>query len=86
MGCGCSKRGTVQSPPAAMSANQAVSAAKTNGNVQMHDVHDASGALVASFSNIVTARAEARRVGGTVVPRSSGTVSATNTKEEATNG
>lgn len=84
MGCGCSKRGKVQSPPAARSAADVVAAAKNTGNVQMHDVHDAGGALVASFSNIVTARAEARRVGGTVVPNS-GTTSVS-TQEEALNG
>lgn len=85
MGCGCNKRGVVQSPPASLSATQAVAAAKMSGNVQMHDVHDSDGALVASFTNIVTARSEARRVGGTVVPSTSGTESAP-TEGVASNG
>lgn len=37
---------------------------------RVYDVVDANGSLVASHSNLVTARAEARRSSGTVVPRS----------------
>lgn len=70
MGCGCGKKSTVVAPPAA-SANGRVAAAVKSGSVIMHDVYSGEGALVASFSNPVTARAEARRVGGTVVPRNS---------------
>lgn len=60
MGCGCG--GNKVSRPAGTSGVIA-------GNVPapMFDVQDAAGAIVASYSNPVTARSEARRVGGVVV-------------------
>lgn len=75
MGCGCGKKNSVVRPPSAaqVAASQAdghaaaVSAAMTS--VMKFDVRDAEGALVASFTNPVTARAEARRVNGNVLPR-----------------
>lgn len=69
MGCGCNKRkNTVQAAP---TATQRVQAAKTNGDQQMVDVFNSDGGLVASYSNPVTARSEARRLNGKAVPRSS---------------
>lgn len=69
MACGCQKRKNVQSPPGAAKAAAPVAARSSKKPVVMNDVFGPDGALVASFSNLVTARAEARRVGGNVVPR-----------------
>lgn len=66
MGCGCGKAKAAVRIPSATGAPVAVAPAPV-----LMDVHAADGSLVASYSNPVTARAEARRVGGTVVPRSS---------------
>lgn len=70
--CGCRKNKGVQAPPAARTPGEAVQRAKSSGSVQMYDVLDGSGALVASYTNPVASRAEARRVGGTSVPRGTG--------------
>lgn len=67
MGCGCNKRkGQVMAPSSNPAAR--VAAARESGAIQMHDAYDANGSLIASYSNPVTARAEARRSGGTVAP------------------
>lgn len=68
MGCGCGKKKVVPTLPAS-SSNPVTAGSKT------YDVHDSNGAVVASTTNLVFARVEARRVGGTVVP--STTTSAT---------
>lgn len=62
MGCGCNKTKTLQQPPTDTS---------TTSKTAMFDVYDAGGTLIASYSNPVTARAEARRSLGTVVPSTS---------------
>lgn len=65
MGCGCGKKKVVPTLPASTSNPATLaSAAKT------YDVLDGEGAVVASTTNLVFARVEARRTGGTVVPRS----------------
>jgi len=64
MGCGCGKKKVVPSLPSSSGAPSAplAMAPKT------YDVLDTEGAVVASTTNLVFARVEARRVGGTVVP------------------
>lgn len=62
MGCGCNKAKVVPTLP--RSASNPLQSA----NPKTYDVLDSEGALVASTSNLVFARVEARRVGGTVVP------------------
>lgn len=64
MACGCGKK---TATPTVVPA-QSVSSALASSTPQMFDVHGADGSLVASFTNPVTARAESRRIGGTVVP------------------
>lgn len=73
MGCGCNKRkGAVMRPPA--NAADRVAQARNDDRVVMHDVYNTAGEFIASYSNPVTARAEARRVDGSVGPtRTSGT-------------
>lgn len=66
MGCDCGKKASVQAPP--RSASDRVAAAQAADRVVMYDVYDADGAFVASYSNPVTARGQARRNGGTVAP------------------
>lgn len=73
MGCGCGRSKGVQSPPTARST--VTSSKMVRSSNQFHDVYTQDGALVASYTNIVTARAEARRLNGTAVPRARGTVS-----------
>ncbi len=62
-GCGKSKAATVNVPGKA-----AVSATPQSSQV-LYDVLNGQGGLVASSSSVVFARSEARKVGGTVVPR-----------------
>lgn len=66
MGCGCNKRKVVPTLPA---ADGSVSTAALSAEAKTYDVVDSEGAVVASTTNIVFARVEARRTGGTVVPR-----------------
>lgn len=61
MGCGCNKTKMVPTLPGGAS-NPLQAAPKS------YDVLDGGGAVVASTTNLVFARVEARRVGGTVVP------------------
>lgn len=63
MGCGCGGKKTVVSPPSNRSSVSQPS------QPRVYDVFDGEGALVASATNPVLARVEARRVGGTVVQR-----------------
>lgn len=64
MGCGCGGKKAVQPTLPASSAAAPQSAAAVT-----YDVFDSAGDLVASSTNIVFARVEARRTGGTVIPR-----------------
>lgn len=67
MGCNCGKKKKV--PVLATGASTPVlQDAKT------YDVVGSDGAVVASTTNLVFARVEARRAGGTVVPRSTTSV------------
>lgn len=65
MGCGCRKSKVVPSLPSSESTTTSAMSAEPN----TYDVIDTEGAVVASTSNIVFARVEARRTGGTVVLR-----------------
>ncbi len=85
MSCGCNKTKTVQAPPTP-GATAAVAAARAAQSVLVYDVFDGTGALVASFSNPVMARAEARRVtGGTTVPRTTTTPTSATVAEPTIN-
>ena len=68
MGCGCNKSRTVAPPP---SAQTMAALQPQQTSPVMYDVFDGEGSLVASYTNPVTARAEARRSGGNMVPRTS---------------
>lgn len=71
MGCGCGKKAkAVPTLPSSAPQNAALSA-----EPKTYDVLDSEGAVVASTTNLVFARVEARRTGGTVVPRSTTSVS-----------
>lgn len=61
MGCGCNKAKSSVIPAAA--------SASSSSSVVLFDVSDVDGSIVASYESIVLARSEARRIGGTVVPR-----------------
>lgn len=65
MGCGCSKRKVVPTLPASNGSTTSIASVEP----KTYDVVDSEGAVVASTTNIVFARVEARRTGGTVVPR-----------------
>lgn len=67
MGCGCGKKKTVVSAPLS-------SGAPVSAEPRTYDVIGADGAVVASSTNPVLARVEARRTGGTVVLRSTASV------------
>lgn len=67
MGCGCGKKSTVVAPP--ISGPEGVQAAVRQSAPILYDVFNGEGSLVASYSNPATARAESRRVGGNVVPK-----------------
>lgn len=74
MGCGCNKKkGVAVLPPSGDAVNPTVAA--RSGTPVMYEVFDGSGSLVASFSNPATARREARRVVGNVVPTTTATTS-----------
>lgn len=87
MGCGCNKNKTASLPASRLlSADAAAQAVARSGSVT-YDVFSPEGALLASFSNPVTARAEARRTGGTAVPHKSITIgNITTTEKEPSNG
>ena len=80
MGCGCNKKRNVVAATSSErgTATLAPTVARKSAST-MYDVFNGEGALVASYSNPVTARAEARRSGGNVVPRGSSTAAATKT-------
>lgn len=65
MGCGCGGKSKVVQPirPQASTSPQASTAV-------MYDVVGGDGTVALSSNNITFARAEARKIGGTVVPRS----------------
>ena len=60
MGCGCNKRRQTAAASSGSPARQASVITVT------HEVLNEAGEVTASFTNPVTARAEARRIGGTV--------------------
>lgn len=62
MGCNCGKKKKV---PVIASSGATV---MTTVATKSYDVLDGDGSIVASTTNLVFARVEARRVGGTVVP------------------
>jgi hypothetical protein len=66
MPCGCNKSRSVVSPPTERTASLQT---QQQTSPVMYDVYDGDGALVASFSNPVSARSEARRTSGNMVPR-----------------
>lgn len=87
MGCGCSKNKTASLPASrVITADTATHAVARSTNVVEYDVFDGKGSLIASYSNPVTARAEARRTGGTTVPRKSITTGTTTKEEEPSHG
>jgi hypothetical protein len=73
MGCGCSKKKASVVLPSGSPVLSAEDAARVmaSGAAVKYDVYTEGGALVASYTNPVTARSEARRIGGTSVPRGS---------------
>lgn len=71
MGCGCNKKKVVPSLPS--SSGQTTTALSVEPKT--YDVIDTEGAVVASTTNLVFARVEARRTGGTVVLRETASVS-----------
>lgn len=64
MGCGCNKKKAM-----VPTLSSAASISPTMVEPKTYDVFDTDGALVASTTNLVFARVEARRTGGTVVLR-----------------
>lgn len=64
MGCGCNKKKVVPSLPSSSGALTTMSV-----EPRTYDVINTEGAIVASTTNLVFARVEARRTGGTVVLR-----------------
>lgn len=70
MGCNCGKKKKTV-PTITASGATVMTAVPTKS----YDVVDGDGGVVASTTNLVFARVEARRVGGTVVPSSTASVS-----------
>lgn len=71
MGCGCGGKSKVTK----VSSPSGASAVVTAGGAKIYDVIGVDGSLVASSANPTFARIEARRTGGTVVPRQATSVS-----------